>query len=242
MDIKNIWNKIMKIRLRTPSILKNIFSKKITYAVMAAFSVFAVSLKIVMISNARNHNNNTLSGTVVSKNIPSITSTKYSAMQISNEEPAMGYVKMSQPDIDKINEIVNAVSEDDESASQTIKQEVADLFAKYNMTSEDKDFFKMVGPGFIVSRYDVFFFKDALESLKEGKTVKSEARKNLEDLGLTYGTLTSDFINYEDQEIEKISKNEPAMRSPATLTEIDIKGLLNYAITRASRVDALLEE
>jgi hypothetical protein len=109
------------------------------------------------------------------------------------------------------------------------------------MTSEDIDFFKMVGPGFIISRYDVLFFTDAIESLKDGKSVKSEARKDLEDMGLIYNTLTPDFITFEDQDIDKISKKEPAMGSSESFTENDIRGMLNYAITRASRVDTLLE-
>ena len=196
---------------------------------------------MVMISRARNHNSNVLSGAVVSKNILPIASTEYSTTQTSNEESAMSYVNMSQPDIDKIKEIVNAVSDDTEPVSQTAKQEVTDLFAKYGMTSDDINFFKMVGPGFIMTRYDVFFFIDALESLKEGRSLKSEARKDLEDMGLTYNTLTPDFIIFENQDIDKISKKEPAMGSSETFTENDIRGMLNYAITRASRVDTLLE-
>jgi hypothetical protein len=160
----------------------------------------------------------------------------------NNAEPDINLVNMSQPDTDAIKEIVSSVSEDTYPVSKTTKQEVADLFVKYNMTADDIRIFKTYGPGFIFANYDLLFFNDALESLKEGKPIKSEARKGLEEAGLSLNTLTQDFVTHEDQDIENISKKEPAMGSTQALTKNDIQGFLNYARTRAARVDALFDK
>ena len=52
--------------------MKNIFSNKITYVVLAAISIFAVSLKVVAISHSKNNNSNTSSGIIASKDVPSL--------------------------------------------------------------------------------------------------------------------------------------------------------------------------
>jgi len=160
----------------------------------------------------------------------------------NNADPGTDFVNMPQSDTDRIKEIVSAVSEDTDPASKSTQQEVADLFAKYKMTDDEISMFRTYGPGFIFANYDLLFFNDALESLKEGKPVKSEARKGLEDAGLAYNTVTKNFITAEDQVIENISKKEPAMGTTEAMTEDDILGFLNYARTRASRVDALFDK
>jgi uncharacterized membrane protein YvbJ len=149
---------------------------------------------------------------------------------------------MSQTDIDTITGIVTAVSEDTEPVSKETKKTVADLFAKYKMTDKDINFFKTVGPGFIWVTHDVFFFTDALESLKTGKPIKSEALQYVEELGLSYKSITPEQIAISDREIENISKNAPALNPPAVMTENDIKSFLNYAKVRAVRVDELFSK
>ena len=51
---------------------KNIFSKKATYVVLAALSVFVVSLKMIAISHSKNKNSNTSSSIVSSKDVPPV--------------------------------------------------------------------------------------------------------------------------------------------------------------------------
>ena len=152
---------------------------------------------------------------------------------------AISYMNMTQPDKDRIIKIVKGVSEDTTPATDGIRQELKELFAKYNMTDEEIGQFKLVGPGFIVPNYDTLFFLDALESLKEGIPVKSEARTYLEEFALTFKSMTPDTIKTYNQEIEKISKKEPALNPPQILTENDINGLLNYSQTILKRVDTL---
>jgi len=85
----------------------------------------------------------------------------------NNAEPDINLVNMSQPDTDAIKEIVSSVSEDTYPVSKTTKQEVADLFVKYNMTADDIRIFKTYGPGFIFANYDLLFFNDAWSPLKK---------------------------------------------------------------------------
>ncbi len=152
------------------------------------------------------------------------------------------FVYMFQVDQDRIKEIVTGVAEDTTPATKEMKQELKTIFAKYNMTDEEIGYFKTFGSGFIWPNYDTLFFIDALESFKSGVPVKSEARRNLEELGLTFKTMTTDMIKNSDQEIEKIAKKEPALSPPQILIESKIKGLLNYSKTRLLRVDTLFVE
>ncbi|KKR69851.1 MAG: hypothetical protein UU13_C0020G0002 [Candidatus Nomurabacteria bacterium GW2011_GWB1_40_7] len=159
----------------------------------------------------------------------------------STATPIISFLNMVQPDKDRIDEIVTGVMEDSALATNEIEQELETLFAKYNMTDEDIEFFKLAGPGFIWANYDVLFFTDALESFKKGAPIKSEARANLEEVALMFETMTADVIKNSDQEMEKITKKEPALNPPSILTESDIEGLLNYSKTRLSKLDALME-
>ena len=159
----------------------------------------------------------------------------------STATPIISFLNMVQPDKDRIDEIVTGVTEDPALATKEMKQELETLFAKYNMTDEDIEFFKLAGPGFIWANYDVLFFADALESFKKGAPIKSEARANLEEAALIFETMTADIIKNSDQEIEKITKKEPALNPPDILTENDIEGLLNYSKIRLSKLDALME-
>jgi len=200
--------------------------------------VFCVSLKVIANSSLKNTNNNFISSIVAHEKFSSIDDNQV----LTSTDPDVNYPNMTQLDTDKIKEIVNTVSDDAGPISKITKQEIADLFAKYKMTDEDIKFFKLVGPGFIWVGHDVLFFTDALESLKKGTPIKSDAQKSLEEFGLSYNTMTSDQINTSDEEIEKISRKEPALNTPSILTENDIKGFLNYSIMRATRVDALFNK
>ena len=148
---------------------------------------------------------------------------------------------MAKLDKDRVIEIVNNVVEDITPATKELKQELKALFAKYNMTEEEIEFFRIAGPGFAWQTYDTFFFMDALESVKTGIPVKSEARADLEEFVLTFNSMTPDMIKMQNQEIEKIAKKKPSLNSSNILTENDIKGLLNYSKIRLARLDALFD-
>ena len=160
----------------------------------------------------------------------------------STEEHTLTFVDMIQSDKDRIIEIVAGVADDTATVTEEIKQELRALFAKYNMTDDEIKLFKLAGSGFIWISYDPLFFTDALESFKQGVPVKSEARVYLEEKGLILETLTADIIKMNDKEIERIAKKEPSLNPPTILTEGDIRDLLNYSITRLSRLDALFDE
>ena len=160
----------------------------------------------------------------------------------STERPAINFIDMIQPDKDRIIEIVAGVADDTATVTEEIKQELRALFTKYNMTDDEIKLFKLAGSGFIWISYDPLFFTDALESFKQGVPVKSVARAYLEEKGLIFETITADMVEMNDQEIEKIAKKAPALNPPTILTESDIRGLLNYSITRILRLDALFDE
>lgn len=157
-------------------------------------------------------------------------------------EKPISFLNMAKSDKDRIIEIVNGVVEDITPATKELRQELNVLFAKYNMTDEEIEFFRIAGPGFAWQTYDTFFFMDALESVKTGIPVKSEARADLEGFALTFDSITPDMIKMQNQEIEKIAKKEPSLNSPNVLTEDDIKGLLNYAKIRLARLGALFDK
>ena len=61
--------------------MKNFFSNKITYVMLAAFSVIDISLKVITISHSKNTNSNTTSGVVVSKDVPPVV------LNVNNTDP-----------------------------------------------------------------------------------------------------------------------------------------------------------
>jgi len=67
--------------------MKNFFSNKITYVVLASISIFAVSLKMVVISHSNNNNRNTSSGVMASKDVlPVVSNTNEDVPNNTNDE------------------------------------------------------------------------------------------------------------------------------------------------------------
>lgn len=162
----------------------------------------------------------------------------------NNEAKKSNFDSMSQSDRDRLSTIINGVIQNSISVTPELKQEVRNIFKKYNVTDKELEDFSLYGTAFPVI-YQTYFYADALSTIEKGIPVKSEDRKNIEIEALSKGIIKQDRINTNDQMMVSISKGESVIGSngkQVIFTESNIRESLNNFVTIVTRLNSLYSE
>jgi cytoskeletal protein RodZ len=164
----------------------------------------------------------------------------------SNPQPSVitsTFNKISQADQDRMKEIILGVMQNTIPVTPDLKNELKNIFAKYNATDAEINDFATYGPAIAVI-YQKLFFTDALQSVSSGIPVKSSERLNFETEALSRGLMTSERIQSTDEEMKLIANHQPITGldgKEVILTADAIKSTLNNIDSTASRLQSLLE-
>ncbi|MDP3697139.1 MAG: hypothetical protein Q8R55_03855 [Candidatus Taylorbacteria bacterium] len=157
--------------------------------------------------------------------------------------PISTWGEISKTDQARMREIFTGVMQNTIPVTPDIKNELRNIFTKYNTTDAEINDFATYGPAF-VTNYQKLFFTDALRAVTSGVPVKSQERLSLEKEALSRGLMTHERIATNDKTMNLIANNQPVIGSDgkqASFTVYSIYNTLNNISSITVRLKSLLK-
>jgi len=160
-----------------------------------------------------------------------------------SEKNNLNFSKITQDDQNKLKEIFVGVIQNTTPVTQGLKDEVKNIFKKYNATQTDIENFSNYGPAF-TAIYQGHFYFDALQAVSSGVPVKSEVRSTMETEALSKGLITPERIKLNDATMLSIANHQPVTGpngSQIIFTSDNINSTITNIGAMADRLQSLME-
>ena len=159
------------------------------------------------------------------------------------EKNNLNFSQITQEDQNRLKEIFVGVIQNTIPVTQNLKDEVKNIFKKYNATQADIENFSNYGPAF-ASIYQGHFYFDALQAVSSGLPVKSEVRRTMEAEALSKGLFTPERIKLNDATMLSIANHQPVAGpngSQIIFTSENINSTITNIGAMADRLQSLME-
>ena len=201
--------------------------------------VIGIALFLIAVFYSFSSNNNNPSSVHISESENDISE---DTQQLSVKANST-FSEISLADQNRLREIIVGVMQNTIPVTESLKNELKTIFAKYNTTDEEKTDFFLYGPYF-ASNFQGLFYTDALQAVSVGYPVKSVERSNLEKEALSRGLMTSERVEANDELMKSIASHQPITGPDGRqiiFTEDVIKDTMKNILSITNRLILLLE-